>query len=231
MTLLRVLLVTGALSVFVALGMWQLNRAQEKEMIRDRMRVRANLPAVALDTTRVVSDEMMFRKAEARGSYLPEYQVFLDNKVYRGESGYQVLTPLRIRGTDMHLLVNRGWAPWGLDRRRAPVAESPAGEVTVTGRLAIPVRAPISLGDDDAQQGFARVWQNFDLERYRALIGAPVVDLVMELDAESGASDLVRDWPSYDDAWIQRHHAYAIQWFGVAALFLVIVLFRLRSKR
>ena len=37
LSLLKVLLVTGALSLFVALGMWQLNRAQEKEMIRDRV--------------------------------------------------------------------------------------------------------------------------------------------------------------------------------------------------
>ncbi len=231
MSLFKILLVTGLLSLFIALGMWQLNRAQEKEMIRDRILVRMQMPVVDLDSTAVVTDDLLFRKAEARGRYLPEYQIFLDNKVYNGRAGYHVLTPLRIRGADTLLLVNRGWAPWGLDRQRAPVEEPPSGDITIVGRLAKPARAPITLGDDGTPEGFARVWQNFDVDRFRALSNAPVFALVMELENGSDPSDLVREWPTYDDTWIQRHQAYAIQWFGVATLLLVLAIINQRRGR
>jgi len=231
MSLLKVLLVTAALALFVALGMWQLNRAQEKEMIRDRVQARSRMPAIELDSTSSVTAEDLFRKARAQGRYVPQYQVFLDNKVYRGQAGYHVLTPLRIQGSDVLLLVNRGWAPWGMDRGKAPEAVPPAGELAVAGQLAIPVRNPITLGGDDIPDGLSRVWQNFDMDRYRALVGVPVFELVLELESGSNMADLIREWPRHEDAWIKRHQAYAIQWFGIAALFLVIMIFRQRRKK
>ena len=231
MSPLKILLATGALALFVALGMWQLNRAQEKEVIRDRVQARSRMPAIELDPASTVTGDDLFRKARAQGQYLPQYQVFLDNKVYRGQAGYHVLTPLRIRGSDTLLLVNRGWGPWGIDRRKAPAAAPPVGELTVAGQLAIPVRNPITLGEDDVPDGLARVWQNFDMDRYRALVGAPVFELVLELESGSNMADLIREWPRHEDAWIKRHQAYAIQWFGIAALFLVIVIFRQRKRK
>ena len=231
MPLSRMLLVAGALALFVALGIWQLNRAQEKEVIRDRVLARSGMPPILIDADTTVGEEDLFRKATARGRYLAQFQVFLDNKVHRGQAGYHVLTPLRIDGGEALLLVNRGWAPWGLDRQRAPVAEPPEGEVAVAGHLAIPVRNPISLGEDDRPEGFARVWQNFDMDRYRKLVGTPVAGLVLHLEDGSQMEDLVRVWPRNEDAWIKRHQAYALQWFGIAVIFLVIILFRMRSKR
>ena len=95
-SLSKMLLVCGALALFVALGIWQLNRAQEKELIRDRVLARSQMQPITVDATTVITAEDMFRKANARGAYLPQYQVFLDNKVYRGQAGYHVLTPLRV---------------------------------------------------------------------------------------------------------------------------------------
>lgn len=227
----KALLIAGALALFVALGIWQLNRAQEKEIIRDRILARSSMPPIELGATTVVTAEDFFRKARATGRYLTEYQVFLDNKVHQGRAGLHVLTPLRIRGSDALLLVNRGWTPWGMDRQKAPVAVPPAEEVTVTGQLSIPVPNPITLGTDGAPEGFARVWQNFDMDRYQSLVGAPVIGLVMELESASEMADLVREWPRNEDAWIKRHQAYAIQWFGIAALFIVIVIFSQRRKK
>ena len=189
--------------------------------MHDNFLVRAQMPAVELDAVSVVTDELRFRTATARGRYIPEYQIFLDNKVHQGQAGYQVLTPLRIRGADTLLLVNRGWAPWGVNRQRIPKADPPAGDVAVEGRLSRPVRSPISFEGDQEQDEFSKVWQNFDKDRYQHLVNAPVLGLVMEL--ESGADPLlVREWPIYEDKWIQRHRFYAIQWFAVAIALVVI---------
>jgi surfeit locus 1 family protein len=227
---LKVAMTAIALSVFIALGVWQLQRAQDKQVMHDRLLARARMPAVELDAVSVVTDDLLFRTATASGRYLPEYQIFLDNKVYRGRAGYHVLTPLRIRGADSLMLVNRGWAPWGLDRQRIPEAVPPTGDVTVGGRLSRPVRAPISFAGGEDQDGFGTVWQNFDADRYQNLVGVPLMRLVMEL--ESGADPvLVREWPLWQDKWIQRHRFYALQWFGAAiALIVVFLVSRMRRR-
>jgi surfeit locus 1 family protein len=42
--------------------------------------------------------------------------VLLDYKIHRGRLGYYVVTPLRIEGSAMHVLVNRGWVAAGARR-------------------------------------------------------------------------------------------------------------------
>lgn len=230
-SLLKIVMTTLALPVFIALGVWQLQRAQEKQVMHDKLLARAQMPAVELDAVSIVTDELLFRTVTASGRYIPKYQIFLDNKVHRGRAGYHVLTPLRIRGTDTLLLINRGWAPWGPDRQRTPVAVPPVGEVTVGGRLSRPVRAPISFTGDEQQDGLGKVWQNFDVDGYQRLVGAPLMDLVMELESDADPT-LAREWPFWEDKWIQRHRFYALQWFGAAIALIVIILvlsFRRRS--
>ncbi len=218
---LKIILMILALSAFIALGMWQLQRAKEKQALRDKFLARTQMPAVELDAGAVVTDDLLYRMATASGRYIPEYQIYLDNKINRGRAGYQVLTPLQITGADTLLLVNRGWAPWGADRQRVPEAEPPAGEVTLGGRLSNPVRAPISFEDSAQLEGFERVWQNFDAGRYQRLVGTPTIGLTLEL--ESGTDPgLVREWFLPEDNWVQRHRGYAVQWFGMAAALIVI---------
>ncbi len=226
---LKVALTVLALSAFIVLGVWQLQRAQDKQVMHDRLLERARMPAVELDAVSVVTDDLLFRTATASGQYIPGYQIFLDNKVHQGQAGYHVLTPLQIRGADTLLLVNRGWAPWGVDRQRAPEADPPTGDVTVGGRLSRPVRAPISFSGGEEQDEFGMVWQNFDVDRYQHLVGVPLIGLVMEL--ESGVDPaLVREWPFWQDKWIQRHRFYALQWFG-AAIALIVVFLVMRFRR
>jgi cytochrome oxidase assembly protein ShyY1 len=60
------------------------------------------------------------------------------------------------------------------------------------------------------------VWQVLDLARYRQQSGLPVADFVVQ---QAGGTDdgLVRDWPR-PDAGADRHRAYALQWYALAAL-------------
>ena len=54
--------------------------------------------------------------------------------------------------------------------------------------------------------------------------------LVLELDP-AGGGGFVRAWPAYEDSWIQRHHGYALQWFSLALVLLVVYLLSQRSRR
>ncbi len=68
---------------------------------------------------------------------MPVHTIYLDNKIFQGMAGYQVITPLRIGKSSMHVLVNRGWAPANRDRNKLPEVPAPNGEVVVSGLATI----------------------------------------------------------------------------------------------
>lgn len=211
---------------FVSLGVWQLNRAQEKIQIRDQFLARAQLPKISVGAELLNADGMAFRAATASGHYLEDYQILLDNKVHNGQAGYHVLTPLLLSNTRTLLLVNRGWVSWGIDRLHLPKIDTPQGQVNINGRLVVPAQPAINLEKDLPVNEFRLVWQNLDIKQYALLTGHSVQSLVLRLAPEEiHGGGLVREWPRYQDIWIQRHHGYALQWFGLAIVLVVIFLF------
>ncbi len=221
---LKFLLTVTLSLVFISLGIWQLNRAQEKIRIRDHYLAQEQLPVITV-SAEALGQNMAFRRAVATGRYIEELQILLDNKVHQGRAGYHVLTPLVLSGSGTVLLINRGWLPWGPDRRLLPRVDTPNQEITVQGRLFKPAQHAISFENTSSNEAFQTVWQNLDLERFESVAGYPVHKLVMQLDANADQDkSLVRDWPGYEDRWIQRHHGYAAQWFGLALVLLLILL-------
>jgi len=215
------------LPALVGLGMWQLDRAEQKTAIRDRHLARGAMPPVDANRTALDAAGMDFRRATARGEYRADLTIYLDNKVLNGRPGYEVLTPLGLAGEpDRHLLVNRGWVPWGEETRSLPDIDTPSGPVSVSGRLRAPPQDYFTLEDETAAARFRQRWQNLDLERYAGAAGLSVSPLVLQLDPGArNAGGFARQWPVYDDAWIERHRAYAVQWFAMAVILVGLYVF------
>lgn len=210
------------LPALLALGFWQLDRARQKSDLLEARRSQAALPVIEiaglLDPT--VAE---FRIARAEGEYEPRWQILLDNRIHRGRSGVEVLTPLRLPGGTW-LLVNRGWVPWGPERSVLPEAAAPQGTVAVGGRLRVPPEF-FTLERGSARNEFKTLWQNLDLERYQELTGLTLQPLVLELAATANeAGGFVRDWASPKEDWVNRHRGYAFQWFALAVTLLLLYL-------
>jgi surfeit locus 1 family protein len=211
------------LPLLISLGFWQLNRAHEKLTIQRAFLERGSAEPVALGNELLDPTQHHFRRAEAHGVFEPQFQILLDNRVHRGRAGYHVLTPLRVDGSNTRILVDRGWISWGDDRQRLPEIDTPTTRLRVTGRLIRPHDTYFTLQDDSALTGVGTVWQNLDLDRYRKLVGVPMQPLVLNLDAgDPQVGGFVREWPTYHDAWIDRHRGYAFQWFSLAAALVII---------
>src|SRR5437879_9544516 len=83
---------------------------------------------------RAVSDVPLFQRVSVTGRLEAARQFLLDNRSYRGRSGYEVLTPFTRAGAAV-LLVDRGWVPFSGSRARLPdIAFGAAGSVTWTER-------------------------------------------------------------------------------------------------
>lgn len=160
----------------------------------------------------------------AQGEYDGQHQILIDNRLYQEQAGYHVLTPLRLAGSEMHVLINRGWVPAPADHRVLPVVPVPSGPVQITGVAVVPSSRFFTLGDP-AVADWEAVWQNLDLERFRKGVPYPVQPVVLQLDAVVSGG-FVRDWPRPDER-AERHRSYALQWFGFAASSMAIWVFLL----
>jgi len=198
------------------LGGWQLSRAAEKLLLQQRLELGSGEPPIQLETQPVRSEDVVYRRVEARGEFLEADTVYVDNRTRDGIAGYEVVTPLRIEGGTRYVLVNRGWAPARASRSELPDVATPSGSVKVEG-TALPGDPRIFELSKQVRSG--RVWQNVTVERYREAFGLPLQPIIVHAQSDLG-DGLRRDWPR-PDVGIDRHRAYAFQWFAMAAAILV----------
>jgi surfeit locus 1 family protein len=203
----------GFCALTVALGLWQTRRAAEKESLQATLDLRAAEPPLTLPPVPASSDTLAMRRISARGEYAERFGILLDNKIHRGRVGYQVVTPLRIAGGNVHVLVNRGWVAAGRTRDDVPQVPVPRGTQAVEGIATVPAGRVYELAADTPRNA---VWQHLVLDRYRAWSGLELAPIVLQ-QTNDGGDGLVREWDR-PDAGADRHRSYALQWFSLAIL-------------
>lgn len=207
--------------LFLAAGNWQWNKGALKAERQQQLESRGAQAAVELSTSIVDPQALNYRRVVAEGRYEPQFQILIDNRTHNGQAGYHVITPLRIEGSDVRLLVNRGWIPAPGERSEIPSLETPADNLRIRGTAVVPPSRFFSLGSDgeSAKQEWQRVWQNLDLARYAKSVAFPIQPVVLELDAYGIAADaggFVREWRRPDERRFVNV-GYALQWWAFAA--------------
>ena len=208
------LLLAVLLPTFISLGLWQWRKAEVKTTMQLELDTRSSGFPVAMPSEPADGESLRYRRVILRGTYDASHQVLIDNRLYQERAGYHVITPLRLEGSSMHVLVNRGWLPAAADHRILPQASVPAGTIEVTGVAIVPGQRFFNLAPQPAS-GWDPVWQNLDLGRYRQVVTYPLQPVVIQLDPDAPGGYL-RDWPRPDER-AERHRSYALQWFGFAA--------------
>lgn len=214
-------------ALFVVLGNWQSRRAEEKLAVRARLDALAAAAPVRLPATPLVPSDYAGRRVTVRGEYVPRHAVLIDNRIHKGVAGYHVVMPLTIEGGEAHVLVNRGWVAAGPRRDELPRIATPAGSQSIEGIAVVPSGRVYELAPD-ATHGPVR--QNLVVERIAAETGLPLQPLVVLQTNEAG-DGLVRAWER-TDAGVNTHRAYALQWYALALLTVVVyVVLGFRSVR
>jgi surfeit locus 1 family protein len=187
-------LAAAACAAGIALGSWQAGRAEQKRTAASKL-----------------------ERVTVEGEFAPKYTVYLDNKTRRGKAGYEIVSPLKIRGSSSHMLVNRGWIEAGKTREVLPEVRTPAGELRIEG-IALD-RLPKVLNLENSK---GRVRQNLDIVEFAAETGLRLEPRVIEQHSDL-PDGLARDWPRHD-AGIEKHEGYALQWYSLAALAVVLAI-------
>lgn len=210
------------LPALIGLGLWQLDRADQKLALQAEYDRRQSEPARTLRAVLEEPAALQYRPVQVRGHYEPAYQFLLDNRVHQGRAGYYVMTPLRIENGEVRVLVNRGWVAAGLDRRQLPKIETPEGEVLVQGVATVPHGKEFRLGPARPPgRDWQPLWQYLDLAEFARSVPFPVQPAVVLLNPDSRAGGFVRQWGRLD-AGIQTHLGYAMTWFSLAVALVAI---------
>jgi surfeit locus 1 family protein len=212
---LTTLAALAGVALAVSLGAWQLSRASFKEAVQ--VQIDAQQRLAPLDASALLTGGPIHRQVIVQGTWLAPHTVFLDNRQMNGKPGFNVLTPLQLEGSPAVVLVQRGWTPRNFtDRAALPKVETPAGRVTVQGRIA---PAPAKLYDfAGAPAGAIR--QNLDLAEFSAETRLPLLPVTV-LQTGDASEGLLRQWAE-PATGVEKHYGYAFQWFGLAGLIFIL---------
>lgn len=234
-TLMTVLL----LPILIALGFWQLDRAEQKALALAQFDQRLERAPLTLGRDSVDEERDWYRPVEASGRWVGNRQLLVDNQVRNRVVGYHVLTPLLLSngvadGEPVAILVDRGWVPAGDDRGVLPdvsIADSP---VALSGHIDHGPATGIRLGGmADGESGWPLRVQYLDFDALSDLLGYPLIPMVVRMDAALPHGYL-REWrpPFHGRFGPDRNRGYAFQWFALAAALLVIyLLLNVRRER
>ncbi|MFP3942498.1 MAG: SURF1 family protein [Alphaproteobacteria bacterium] len=216
------LVMLPVLAILAGLGVWQLQRLEWKEGLIEAARARASAAPIPLEQALAQFPESPeYRRVTVRGRFDHSNEVYLFTKPEGRGPGYNVITPL-IRDEGPPVLVERGFVP---EEKRLPETRARGqvtGEVAITGLLRAPQEGTAFTPPPDREK---RIWYARDIEAMAEAAGvtnAPPVTVAAGAEATPPGG-----WPRGGTTrleFVNRHLEYALTWFALAAVLVVIYL-------
>ena len=225
--LLPSILVLALLPGLISLGLWQLNRAEEKRQLLDAHQARQQASPISLDTLEQQA-EPAYRRVRLQGYFEPRHSLLLDNRLRDGQVGVELLQPFYDQPSGLWVLLNRGWLAWP-DRRQAPQFSTPDTPLQLTAWVYRPLGEAFQLAGGSADKGWPRLITEVQVGELWQELGRG--GLPYELRLEPGPASLRLDWPVVAMS-PDKHLGYAVQWFAMAlALLILFIYFGLHNAR
>ena len=208
------------LPLLISLGVWQLNRAQQKRDLQQQLAVQQTQPPVSVEakTLDALAD---YRRVVAEGEFDNQHIWLLDNKQRRAQVGYEVVVPFALAGGGT-LLINRGWLAAGQSRGDLPPVAAITGKVTLFGTLATPTEHPL-LSAKSETSGWPKVITEIEAPEMSRQLGKQVLPRYVKLE-EASPGAFITDWQPMN-VTPERHTGYAVQWFAMAAALVIWFVF------
>ncbi|MDF0733516.1 SURF1 family protein [Pseudomonas entomophila] len=214
------LVVLALLPGLIALGCWQLRRADEKRQLLDSYAERRIEAPVAVAQLQQLPDPA-FQRVQLHGRFDGEHSLLLDNRLRDGQVGVELLQPFHDQASGLWLLVNRGWLPW--PDRRVPVRfDTPAQPLALEASVYVAPGSTFQLHPDPVGGQWphlltaidpAPLWQQLGREGF-----------AHELRLAPGQASYRLDWPVVAMG-PEKHLGYAVQWFALATALVLLYLY------
>ena len=201
------------ISVFLALGSWQIIRLNWKlELINQ---IETSLKDIPVNLSN--SKHKNYLRIKTTGSIDFEKQIYLYNLNEKGKPGFEVINPLKV-GNNNYLL-NRGWIPFN---KKEDETINVIDENYINGVLRKQIKPNMFKPENDLSENY---WFTLDRDDIFKFTGKNFSPYVIYL---SGNNEFPK--PKSITANISNNHKkYALTWFSLAISILLIYLY-LRKK-
>ena len=217
---------------FIVLGFWQIDRADQKNVLNSNYTDRQQEAIIVLDKNNVIDEKssLLWRKVEFEGSFINKQNIILDNQIFNQIAGFNIITPFKIKGSDSIVLVNRGWHPNLKNRETLPIINEISDERILQGHIASFPVSGIKLGKNNIETLNSQIFrfQRLDAAELNYFFSAKMMPYMIYLDPIID-KELYGNFklPAPDS---QKNYGYAFQWFAFA-ITLLIIFIRLSMKR
>ncbi len=216
----------------VALGVWQLERLKWKKSRIEYINLQLSLPAISFpissDDINDVDNE--YRLIHLYGTLMNTQDMYVGPKYFDSVPGFHLITPMMMFDGTI-VLVNRGWVPTLKKYEDIGSVYRPSEIVSLIGMMRKGDKSGAFTPDNDPTQG---LWYWTDLksmvESVRQLnqenITRPVlVEVIEEEKTEKYPAPFSKQITIRND-----HLGYAITWFSLAFVVLVMYMVHFRSE-
>lgn len=232
LTTIIVLLGTG---LCVRLGIWQLDRLDQRRTFNAHMEAMWASPSLELpgDQSEALAT-MEYRSICAVGEYDYTGQIALRNQYWEDRYGYHLITPL-IFEDGQAVMVDRGWIPAEGNETRGDWRKyDEASSAEVCGIVRLGREAPDVGGRPDPTASPnsepLSIWNNVNLVRLDKQVSASLLPVYIQVDPRDG--DEAPPIPYQPEVEISEgpHLGYAGQWFTFASILFFGYPFWLRKR-
>lgn len=204
------------LGLLLTLGTWQINRGLQKGDVVSLVQPKLKEYPVLSELPKN-PDDLNYQQSRVAGQWDTTRLFLLENRMNKGQLGYEIITPFQL-ASGQTLLINRGWIAQHQSDNIPPPENT-----TVSGTLYLPKKG-YTIGDairpdELVNNTWPKVSLYMDLEVFADALKQPVSPLLLVLD-ENHADSLTRIWKAVV-ILPERHYAYALQWYGLAIVFII----------
>jgi surfeit locus 1 family protein len=226
----------------IGLGFWQLDRADEKAELAALFEQRQRLsPALVTSVWNASPSDLAYLPVKLQGHFLKDQYLLLDNRMREGRFGYEVFGIFLLSDVSdspagdavAGVLVNRGWIAGDAARQSLPEVPPVTGELELTGQVYVAPGAPFLLAEQQLQSGWPKLIQAVEMDKFRAVLEGPVMSKLFPYPVRIGADQrgaMRADWQVVNIS-PQKHVGYAVQWFTMAAVLVLIYIFSSSNLR
>jgi surfeit locus 1 family protein len=204
-----------AAALFIRLGFWQIARLHERRAHNEVVAAHQRGVAVPISALPRDTSAAHYRPVSVTGRFDYGHELVLTNRTRRGSPGVDLLTPVRLAGSDTAVLVDRGWvyAPDGSTVDRNRWREGDSARVAGYVELYTPDDGGTTLAKD------SHIVRHASRREVTARLPYPVAPYLVVLvgDTSTAGHPARRELPVLDDG---SHRSYAVQWFCFAAIAL-----------
>ena len=210
--------------ITISLGLWQIERANEKKVIISNYDKLLVSTPIALQKEQPLEN---WQPIETVGAY-QDLVIYEDNAINSGKAGFKIYHLFQ-NGDGTFIFVHRGFIERNLIKNNLPRIDTPVGKKNIKGTTLFKQNNTFVKNIEESD---IRIIQEFNtsvlIERFPILKDRYLHPFLFNLDVRD--ADKFQPIEKPVNMTASKHIGYAIQWFGLCAALIILTIYAYRRK-